>query len=390
MTIKVAHITTVDVSLRYLLLNQLLFLQSVGYEVCGVSSPGPAVPLLQSHGIRHFPVPMTRSSATPARDLRALCQLYALFRREKFDVVHTHNPKPGVLGQVAARLARVPVIVNTVHGLYIHERMPAWQRRFFVLLERIAGACSHAVLSQNREDVRTGLAMGIWRTDQVRLLGNGIDLARFDPARIAPHESVAARRSLGIPGSARVVGFVGRLVREKGLPELFRAVHRVREQVPEVRLLVVGSPDSEKADRVDERLAAECGVGDVVVFAGTRDDMPALYGCMDVFVLPSHREGFPRALMEATAMRIPCVATDVRGCREVVVHGRNGVLVPVGDEAALARAIAGLLRDESVAKRMGGEGRAVAVAEFDEREVFRRVAAEYDRLLSRTATWRAR
>jgi glycosyltransferase involved in cell wall biosynthesis len=175
------------------------------------------------------------------------------------------------------------------------------------------------------------------------------------------------------------VGFVGRLVAEKGVGELLEAARLVRARHPEVRFLFVGAVDEEKADRVTPAAARE--LGNACVFAGQRDDMPELYLAMDVFALPSHREGFPRAPMEASAMKVPCVVTDVRGCRQAVRHGENGLLVPFRDVPALVDAILSLLADRELARRLGEGGRRRALAEFDERRVVATVLSEYERLL---------
>jgi glycosyltransferase involved in cell wall biosynthesis len=376
----VVHVTTADVSLRYLLQNQLQAIRDEGYRVTGVSSPGPDVAALEAQGIEHVAVPMSRR-LTPWRDLVSLVRLYRLMRRRRFTIVHTHNPKPGLLGQVAARLAGVPVVVNTLHGFYFHERMRPAARAFFVAMERLAARCSDAILSQNDEDVRTALELGIARPGRIRHLGNGIDVRRFDPARFPLETRHRTRASLGIPADAPVIGFVGRLVAEKGVLELLDAARLVAERFPEVRVLLVGGTDAEKADRLTPEVARERGVADRCLFTGVRQDMPELYQAMDVFVLPSHREGFPRAPLEASAMKVPCIVTDVRGCRQAVAHERNGLLVPLGDVPALAHAILALLTDPLHAYRLGEEGRRRAVHQFDERRVFARVLSEYERLL---------
>ncbi len=379
--IRVAHITTVDMSLRYLLLNQLRSIQQAGYEVIGISSPGPEVPIIEAAGIRHIPVRITRNPFTPLQDMKALWQLYRIFRRERFTIVHTHTPKPGFLGQIAAKMAGVPIIVNTLHGFYFHDHMHPLLRRFYITLEKIAALCSDVILSQNREDIDTAIREGICPKEKIKYLGNGIDIHRFNPANFSPSVIAYKRLEVGLPDKVKVVGFVGRLVREKGLLELFAAARLVREQVPNVRFLVIGPVDTDKPDFVTPDMAQKYGVADIFHFLGMRQDMPELYTLMDVFVLPSHREGFPRAPMEASAMKVPCVVTDIRGCREVVEHGRNGLLVPLGNVQALADAIVEILTNQEKAYRMGEEGRRMALERFDERLVFEKVKAEYARLL---------
>jgi glycosyltransferase involved in cell wall biosynthesis len=379
--LKVCHVTTIDWALHGLLLNQLQDFRQAGYEVSGISSDGEMVPRIEAAGIRHLPVKMTRNF-TPLHDLVALWKLYCTMRREGFTIVHTHNPKPGLLGQLAARLAGVPVVVNTVHGFYFHDHMhPAW-RRFYVTLERIAARCSDVILSQNSEDIQTAVAERICTPDKIRYLGNGIDVQRFDPATVSLDDVVRKRNELGLPVESLVVGFVGRLVREKGLLELFSAARLVRQRVANVRFLFIGPIDPHKPDAVTPETARELGIADISYFSGGwRWDMPELYAAMDVLVLPSHREGFPRVPMEASAMKIPCIATDIRGCREAVLHNRNGLLVPVCDDRTLADAIVELLMDREKAQRLGEEGRRLALERFDERLVFDKVKAEYARLL---------
>ncbi len=177
-----------------------------------------------------------------------------------------------------------------------------------------------------------------------------------------------------------MVGFVGRLVAEKGVPELFEAMAEVMKRRPDVWLLVVGPVDHEKADALGPETARKHGIEDRCVFTGLRQDMPELYGAMDLLALPSHREGFPRAPMEASAMGVPSVVTDVRGCREAVEPDRNGKIVPVRSPGPLAAAVAEILDDPELARRLGEGGRSLAVARFDQQLVFETVLAEYERL----------
>jgi glycosyltransferase involved in cell wall biosynthesis len=339
------------------------------------------VPTIKAAGISHIPVRMTRNPFTPLQDLKALWQLYHIIRRERFTIVHTHNPKPGFLGQIAAKMAGVPIIVNTLHGFYFHDNMHSALRRFYTTLEKIAARCSDAILSQNREDIETAIREGICPPEKIKYLGNGIDVQRFNPTRFSLQDIARKRLEVGLPSGVRVVGFVGRLVREKGLLELFAAARLVREKVSDVHFLFIGPVDTEKPDALTPETARDYSIADICHFLGMRQDMPELYALIDVFVLPSHREGFPRAPMEASAMKVPCVVTNIRGCREAVEHGRNGLLVPLGDVQALADAIIELLTDREKARRMGEEGRCMALERFDERLVFEKVKAEYARLL---------
>lgn len=378
---RVAHVTTVDLSLRYLLLNQMKTIEHAGYEVAGISASGPEVSAVEAAGIRHFAVPLTRR-ITPIADLFALWELYRVMRKEAFDVVHTHTPKAGLLGQIAARLAGVPVVINTLHGFYFHDNMNPWPRRFHIAMEKIAAFCADSILSQNREDIDTAIAEGIASEEKLRWLGNGIDIMRFAPDAVSNKEKAALRAALGIREDAAVVGFVGRLVEEKGILDLLNAARQIVDAVPSVHFLFVGPYDKEKPDALRPDVANIYGLAERCHFVGMRQDMPQMYSLMDVLVLPSYREGFPRAPMEASAMGVPAVVSDVRGCREAVEHDVNGLRFPCGDVEALAESVIALLEDQTRRKAMGGAGRKLAEERFDERLVFARVLDEYERLLT--------
>ncbi len=374
---RVAHLTTADVSLRYLVLPQLLAVTGAGGEAIGISGPGPFVPELAERGVRHIALDASTRGMDPLADLRAAVHLWRVLRRERPDVLHTHNPKPGLYGRVVGRLAGVPVIVNTVHGLYATPD-DGWPRRLVVYgLEAVASRFSSAELVQNEEDLALLTRWRISPPAKTTLLGNGVDLARFAP--LAPGETAAVRAEvraeLGLPGDAVVIGFVGRLVREKGLPELFEAAAALAGRAA---LVCIGPDDPDKPDAISRAEQAEA-LAAGVRFLGMRHDVDRLYRAMDVFVLPSHREGIPRSAMEAAACGVPVVATDVRGCRQVVDPGETGLLVPVRDPAALAVAIASLVADPAQRAAMGVAARRRAEACFDERDVVERVLAAYAR-----------
>jgi glycosyltransferase involved in cell wall biosynthesis/ribosomal protein S18 acetylase RimI-like enzyme len=376
---RVAHLTTTDLTLRYLLLGQLQRLAAEGYEVTGISAPGPNVAALEAAGIRHLPWRNATRSWNPVADLRALAELVALLRRERFDLVHTHNPKPGVLGRVAARLAGVPLVVNTVHGLYATPQDRFRKQAAVLGLEWLAARCSDLELYQSEEDLRWARRIRLARKGRSRLLGNGTDTGHFDPALVPPERAAELRRELGLPADALVVGAVGRLVAEKGYRELFDAARTVRRADPRVRFLVVGAPDLEKADAIDQ---AELGrAAEDVLVTGWRNDVRDLLAVMDVFVLASWREGMPRSAIEAAAMGRPLVLTDIRGCREVARHQREALLVPPRDPDALAAAISRLAGDPALRERLATAARRRALERFSEAEVAERVVGQYRRLL---------
>ena len=239
---KLLHVTTVDMSLVLLLGTQLRAFTEAGMEVIGVSAPGPFVPQLESWGIRHEPLRHATRSAAVGQDLLALRELWQLFQRLKPDIVHTHNPKPGVYGRVAARAAGVPGVVNTVHGLYASPEDPLARKAVVYALERAASTCSGAELVQNPEDLQVLTRLGV-PSRKLVLLGNGIDLQRFRP-EAKDEIRRKARANLGVDGDAVVVGMVGRLVWGKGFRELFLAAERLRDTHPEVVFVVVGGARS--------------------------------------------------------------------------------------------------------------------------------------------------
>ncbi|MGH2595280.1 MAG: GNAT family N-acetyltransferase [Actinomycetota bacterium] len=364
---RVAHVTTVDLSLRFLLLPQLRALRDAGFDVSTISAPGPWVPELQAEGFRHIPWMHATRSWDPREDVLAFRELLAIFRRERFDLVHTHNPKPGVMGRVAARLAGVPCVIDTVHGLYATPDNGLGRRLPVLTAEWVAARFSDLELYQSAEDLAWARRLRVTRPGRSIHLGNGIDLSQFSPD-LAGEERVRKLRSeLGIAEDELVVGTVGRMVREKGYLELFEAARIIRSSRPNVRFLVVGDRDADKADAVsqDEILA----VGGDFVFVGWREDVADLMALMDVFALPSWREGMPRSAIEAAASGVPLVLTDIRGCREVARDGVEGLLVPVRDPRRLAEAILRLLEDPALRRRLGAAARARAESRFDERRV---------------------
>jgi glycosyltransferase involved in cell wall biosynthesis len=378
---RLVHVTAADISLALLLAPQLRAFADEGMEVIGVSAPGPFVPQLEAWGIGHVALRHSSRSVSPGDDLLAVPELVGVFRRLRPDIVHTHNPKPGLFGRVAARVAGVPGIVNTVHGLYATPEDPLVRRAVVYGLERAAAACSRIELVQNPDDLATLRHLGV-PADHLVLLGNGVDLERFQPRRTSV-DIARAREELGVGPSAVVVGTVGRLVWGKGFRELFATAARMRALRPEVVFVVVGPLDDAKGDSLTESDVAEATALGNVVFTGHRDDVEDLYPGFDVFVLPSYREGFPRSAMEAAASGLPVVTSDIRGCREVVDHGVNGLLVPLHDVGALVDALVGLAADPARRGTMGARSRAKALAEFDDRQVIRTTLDAYRRLPTR-------
>jgi len=376
--LRLVHLTTTDMSLDWLLRPQLEAFSDAGYEVIGMSAPGSHVSALEASGIRHVPIDSLTRAISPGRDLRAIRDLHRAFRELEPTIVHTHNPKPGVFGRIAARAAGVPAIVNTVHGLYALPEDGLAKKAVVYSLERIAAACSHAELLQNPEDLPVLRRLGVPH-ERLTVLGNGVDLDRFDPERSSGGRE-RVRTELGIAPSTVVIGLVGRLVWEKGYRAVFEAAVRLRGL--DVAFVVVGPNEPDKSGAVPEA-AIEEAEAEGVRFLGSRDDMVDLYDAFDVYALASHREGYPRSAMEAAAMGLPVVATDIRGCRQVVADGETGMLVPVDDGAALAEVLRRLVLDHRLRRRQGRAARDRALEHFDDRAVIATTLRTYDEVLDR-------
>ena len=364
---RVAHLTTVDMSLALLLATELRVDVEEGFEVYGISAPGPYVPAVEALGVTHVPLPGFSRAWNLRGDLAAARDLACALRRLRPDVLHTHTPKAGVLGRVIGRLLRVPVVVNTVHGLWVRPDQGRFRRAAVLAVEAVAARFSHAELYQNADD-RRALAWAVPER-RSRLVGNGVDLTRF---RFDPAGRARVRAELGVGDGDLVVGGVGRRVAEKGIVELAAAA---RSLAGRARVVWVGPEDPDKPDSLG---AAEEGL----TFLPARDDMPALYSALDVFALPSCREGFSRSAMEAAACGRPMVLSDIRGCREVGEHDRHLLLVPARDAAALTAALGRLLDDPDLRARLGRAAAERATAEFDQRAVAARSLETYQAVLA--------
>jgi len=336
---------------------------------------GSLEPEAAAAGVELVRVPALLRETNPVADPVALTDLARRFRRGRYDIVHTHSSKAGILGRVAARIARVPCVVHTAHGWGFHPGQRGAVRRTYERVERAAADLAHALVVVTPLDREKALELGIGRPAQYEVIRSGIDVARFASPTRSREET---RRALGIPAGSVVVGSVMRLALQKAPDLLVEAFAPLAREHPELRLLLVG--DGPLRTALETRVSA-LGLEGQVVLPGLRRDVPELLAAMDVFALSSRWEGLPRVLPQAMAASLPIVATAADGSAEAVRDGENGLLVPSGDVGALSAAIGRLVADRDLRERMGAAGHARA-AEFDVDTMVARIEALYDRLLA--------
>lgn len=337
------------------------------YDVLALSSPGRELDEIgRREGVRTAAVPMRRRIA-PLADLVSLRRLWRLFRRERPDMVHSMTPKAGLLCMMAARMAGVPVRVHTFTGL-LFPTARGLQRRLLMLTDRITCACATHIIPEG-EGVRADLAAAGITRKPMRVLGHGnvrgIDLDHYCRTPQVEAEAAAIRKRLGVPDGAFVFVFIGRIVPDKGIAELVQAFDTLG---PAAHLLLVG-PDDEGSEPLDKSTTAGIAANPRIHTAGMQPDVRPWIAAADALVLPSYREGFPNVVIEAGAMGLPCVVTDINGSREIIAHGRNGLIVPPHDAAALADAMLRMCTDSTLRERMCAEARPMIASRFDQRYV---------------------
>ncbi len=372
------HITTVPQTFGFFQ-GQIGYMKARGVEVHAVSSPGP---LLQEVAAREsipvHAVDMPRR-ITIFTDLVAVFQLCALLRKLRPTIVHAHTPKGGLLGMLAARLARTPVAIYTMHGLPFITAT-GLKRRLLCCTETISCRLADRVFAVSQANRRRALAEGFCRAEQIKVLGagscNGVDAAgRFNPQGLAAADKEKVRRLYRLPPDSLVLAYVGRIVRDKGIVELNEAWQSLRRQFPRLLLLLIGH--EEPQDQVPREVLAQLKADPRVVFTGWLADPLPLYAITDIMVLPTYREGFPVSPLEAAAMQVPVVATTADGCVEAVADGVTGFLVPPRDYRSLAARIEQLLLNPELRDRLGKAGRLRVLSEFQPERLWELLYDEY-------------
>jgi glycosyltransferase involved in cell wall biosynthesis len=345
--------------------GRLKALRLAGFDVTLISSPGALLTQrAEAEGVEAFPVRMQRGIA-PFKDLWSFMGLLLLLLRRRPVITDFSTPKAGLLGNLAAWVLHVPHRVYTLRGLKL-ESSRGGKRALLLWSERLAARCAHVVLC-NSESLRVAaLTLGVAPAEKLKLLGdgssNGVDTERFSPG------SSPVRGDLGIPFGDVVLGFVGRLTRDKGIPELLMAFDEILRVEPECWLLLVGWFDAAE-DALELPWRVRIGDHPRIRHTGFVPDTAPYYRAMDVMVLPTHREGFPNAAIEAAACGVPVITTESTGARDAVMAELTGLLVPPENAEAIAEAALQLIQDDGKRTRMGAAARAWVEERFSHERV---------------------
>ena len=369
MAVKIIRATTIPASLKAFcsgLPGELR--EELGAEVVAVSSPEKGLEEYGStEGVRTVGVPMERH-ISPLRDLRSLWSMIRVFRKERPAMVHSMTPKAGLISMMAAWICRVPVRIHTFTGL-VFPTSTGLKQKILMFTDGLTCACATHVIPEG-EGVKADLTnYGITRKP-LRVLGHGnvkgIDLERFDPTREEVRaEALRIRKELGLSPDDFVFVFIGRLVGDKGINELVEAFGRLQKEHPEVRLILVG-PEEAELDPLKGETMTEIGSNDAISAVGRQSDVRPWYAVADAFVFPSYREGFPNCVIEAGAMGLPSIVTDINGSREIVLDGENGVVIPSKDSGALYEAMRDFVEDDDRRGRMAAKARDLIASRFEQ------------------------
>ncbi|MDD5546619.1 MAG: glycosyltransferase family 4 protein [Candidatus Omnitrophica bacterium] len=330
---------------------------------------------LSDNGINYRVVPRLVRQVAPWSDLIAFLKLCAIIKKGNFDIVHTHTSKAGILGRWAAKLAGVKAIIHTPHGHIFYGYFGPARNRLFIILERLTARITDRIITLTQRGKDEHVRFRISKADKFVPIYSGVELEKFidsnyDPAR--------TRESLGIPPNGPVIGTITRLEPVKGNMYFIEAIPQVIRIFPDLKVIITGDGAQRRA--IENRIK-ELSLSRNIILRGATNDAPRALSALDIFVLASLNEGMGRCLLEAMALSIPIIATDVGGVSEIVENGVNGILVPSKDAAALAQAIISLLRDKARAKEMGKAGKNKLNRFFSAKAMVEKIEALYEELI---------
>jgi glycosyltransferase involved in cell wall biosynthesis len=378
---KLIRITTVPVSLKTLLKGQHLFMSN-HYEVVGISSQGQELQQVQTEEkIRIIPIEMTRT-ISPLKDLKSLYKLYKALKKEKPLIVHSHTPKAGIVGMLAAKLAGVPHRLHTVAGLPLMEATGK-KRKLLDFVERLTYTCATKVYPNSKGLCDFILKNNFAPPEKLKVIANGssngINTSHFHASLFSATDQQTLKDNLGITAEDFVFIFVGRLVSDKGINELLLAFEKLSKQNMTVKLLLVGPLESDLDPLTPETLLAITSNKNVLA-VGFKNDVRPYFAVSDTLIFPSYREGFPNVVMQAGAMGLPSIVTNINGCNEIIIEGKNGTIIPVKNSFAIYEAMKKMVSDDVFRTHLQENARPMIVSRYEQKVVWEALLAEYKNL----------
>jgi len=368
---KLIRITTAPMALKYLLKGQMSFMSKNSFDVIMISADGQELnDVIESEKCKHFIVPFTRK-ITIIKDLYATYKLYRILIREKPDIVHTHTPKAGIVGMLASYFARVPARLHTVAGLPLVETT-GFKRFILNYVEQLTYRCSTMVYPNSFGLKEIILKNRFTTKNKLKIIGNGssngIDTSYFDPELFLSLENNTLKSELGVESNDFVFIFVGRVVSDKGINELVEAFDRFCILEQDIKLLIVG-PLEDELDPLNKQTKLLINNNDKIILAGYQNDVRPYFAISDSLVFPSYREGFPNVVMQAGAMGLPSIVSDINGCNEIIVNNNNGLIIRVKSAPAIYDAMIKITSDKHLFNKLRLNSRKSITFKYD-RDVY--------------------
>ena len=377
---KLIRITTVPISLEKLLENQARFFKT-HYAVTLVSAQKDELEALaKDQGVAFFPLQITRK-ITPLQDLRCLLQLVRFLQKEKPHIVHSHTPKAGIIGMLAAFIARVPVRMHTVAGLPLMEAK-GMKKRILYAVERLTYRCATHVYPNSKGLMDFTQKKHLAEKTPLQIIGkgssNGIDTGHFNANSISDQELIKCQKKWTIAQDDFVFLFIGRLVGNKGINELVVAFEQLSSKLPKVKLLLVG-PQETTLDPLAKSTMNAIDQNPRIILTGYQQDVRPFFKSAQVFVFPSYREGFPNVVLQAGAMGVPCIVSDINGCNEIIEDEINGFVVPPKQIQPLVEKMQFLYKDLEKRTIFIERTQTLIVTNFERAQYWELLLAEYKR-----------
>ena len=345
---KLIRITTVPISLKYLIKGQMYFMSKNGFDITMISADGVEInDVIENEKCKHIIFPLTRK-ITPLQDLKAVFKLYKFLKKEKPQIVHTHTPKAGIIGMLASYFAKVPNRLHTVAGLPLLETTGV-KRKILNFVEKITYSCATKVYPNSNGLKQIILQNRFVKEDKLKVIANGssngIDTSYFNPDLFSVEEKKILKEDLKIQKEDFVFIFVGRIVGDKGINELIEAFNRLLTEKKDVKLLLVG-PFEDELDPLKKMTKLLIKNSQNIISVGYQNDVRPYFSISDCLVFPSYREGFPNVVMQAGAMKLPSIVSDINGCNEIIENNINGLIIKLKSVDAIYDAIIKIIFDK--------------------------------------------